>query len=158
MGLKHEQADGAGVNAVLPEIARGGDVAEALRHLGAADVEELAVQPVAGKEIMAGVRAALGDLILVMGKDEIYSSGVDIQHVGVPMPVQEPEGHGRALEMPAGPPSAKWSIPGRTHLLVLRLDCLPECKVPGVLLGVLIAADPLAGAGLELAHVDSRQL
>ena len=58
--------------------------------------------------------------------------------------------------MPARPPSTKWSVPGRSHLLVFRLGCLPEGKVPGVLLGILIAADPLAGAGPELAQVDPR--
>src|SRR3954468_12097600 len=60
--------------------------------------------------------------------------------------------------MPAGPPSAKGRVPGGAHYFILRPGRLPERKVAGVFLGVFVSTDPLAGAGLELAHVDSRKL
>ena len=53
VGLEHQQPHGAGIDPVFAQIPRGGDVAEALRHLLAADVEELAVYPVPGEQLLA---------------------------------------------------------------------------------------------------------
>src|SRR4051794_31431022 len=60
--------------------------------------------------------------------------------------------------MPAGTPPTERRIPHRAHLLVLRLGRLPEREVPGILLGVLVAGDPLARPRLELTSVDAGEL
>ena len=56
--------------ALHQQFRRGDDIAEALRHLLAAHVDEAVVDPEA-RERRAGVRAAaLRDLILVVGEDQ----------------------------------------------------------------------------------------
>ena len=40
------------------------------------------MQPVAGELILAGVGAALGDLVLVMREDQVHAAGMDVEHVG----------------------------------------------------------------------------
>jgi hypothetical protein len=47
------------------------------------------VQPVAGELILAGIGAALGDLVLVMGKDQIHPTGVYVEHIGAPLLADE---------------------------------------------------------------------
>ena len=78
--LEEEMADGAGVGAMLPQVAHGQDIAVPLGHLGAAHVEELAAAR-SGRSPSAGVGAALGDLVLVMGEDQVHRPGVDVEDV-----------------------------------------------------------------------------
>ena len=79
MGLVDQEADRAGIDAILFQIARRGDVAESLRHLGAAHVQELGVHPDPREFRLAGKGAALGDLVLVVRKDEVDAAGMDVQ-------------------------------------------------------------------------------
>ena len=72
------------------------DVAGRLGHLPAADLEVLAVDPDPRRR-PAHDRRRLGDLVLVVGKDVVDAAGVDVE----PRP-EMPEGHRRALEVPAG--------------------------------------------------------
>ena len=104
-----------------------------------------------------GVGAALGDLVLVMREDQVHPAGVDVQDVRPPLLPDQLQRHGRALDVPARAPPPERRVPRRTHGLILRPRRLPEHEVPGVLLGVLVRADPLAGAGLELAAVELRE-
>ena len=54
------------------------EVAGRLRHLPAADVQELAVDPDPGRR-PADDRRGLGDLVLVVGEDVVDAAGVDVE-------------------------------------------------------------------------------
>src|SRR2546426_12376924 len=71
MGLPEQKPHRRGVHALLAQVARGKEVAEPFRHLAAADVEELAVQPPA-RERLPRRRLRLRDLVLMMRKDQIH--------------------------------------------------------------------------------------
>src|SRR5258708_24807441 len=81
---------------VLQQIMNGDEVAEALRHLFAFDIQEAVVHPNARKRpaMVDGLR--LGNLILVMRKNEIDPSAVDVESLA-----KKGLAHGGALEMPS---------------------------------------------------------
>ena len=110
---------------VFLEIPRRGDIAKALGHLTASDVQEFAVHPVTGEVLLAGVGTALGDFVFVMRKDQVHTPSVDIQHRDTVSFPDLVERHGGALKVPAGPPAAEGSVPRGSYLLILFLDGLP---------------------------------
>ena len=122
------------------------------------DVEELAVQPDPGEQLLAGVGAALGDLVLMVREDQVHrrrhgcparpypsrrrmSSSAIAEHSMCQPGRPRPNGASQAA------PTASSSGSRR----------LPKHEVARVLLGVLVGADPLARAGLELAPVELGQ-
>ena len=81
MRLVHQEPDRSGIHPILPEIPRGGDVPEPLRHLLAADIQKLTMHPVSRELLLPCIRAALSDFVLMMGKDQVDTTGMDIQDV-----------------------------------------------------------------------------
>src|SRR3546814_9355559 len=79
--------------------------------------------------------AVLGDLILMMRKDEVEAAGVDVDRLA-----QMRLDHRRAFDVPAGAAPA----PGRIPADHLRLRRLPQHEVGRV---PLVAGDLDAGAG-----------
>ena len=105
------------------------------------------MEPEPGERLTGGA-LRLGDLILVMRKDEIDAARMDIDR----RVAKQPKRHGRALDMPAGPARAGAEVPGR---LVLGRR-LPQHEVPGVLLLVLVGVD--TRAGLNAVVVEASEL
>src|SRR2546422_1249366 len=109
-------ADCARLIALGQEVAQCGKILEALRHLLAHRVlQVLGVQPVAG-ERLSGRRLALGNLVLVVGKNVVDASGVDVETLP-----QVLHAHRGALDVPAGAACSERRIPR----LLPRLACLP---------------------------------
>src|SRR5208337_429650 len=106
----------------------------------------LGVQPVAHEGLARG-RLALRNLVLVMGEDKIDASGMDVKSLA-----QEFHGHRGALDVPAGSPGAQRRLPKGLAFL----GRLPERKVAGVVLVVLIRIDPCPVA--DARKVDLGQL
>src|SRR5271156_5111873 len=76
----------------------GGDrqhIAQRLAHLLATHGDPAVVEPVSSKPVAGS--AALGDLVLVMRKNQIHSTAMDIE-----FRPQICAGHRRAFQMPAG--------------------------------------------------------
>ena len=113
------------------------------------------MQPVPGKVILPREGARLGDLVLMMRKDQVDSARMDVEDVHAKLLADQLERHGGAFEVPAGTAAAERRIPRGPHRLVVGLRRLPEDEVAGVLLGILVGADPFAGAGLQLAGVQA---
>src|SRR3990172_7897004 len=101
--------------------------------LGKAD--EAVVDPVADEGLYAGEGLGLGDLVLVMGEDQVLAPAVDVDLLA-----QVLEGHGRALDVPAGAARPPGAVPGG----LARLGRFPEGEVAGVLL-VVTGLDTRAG-------------
>src|SRR2546427_9179168 len=154
MRLPEEEPHRRGVHALIAQIARREKIPETLRHLRAAHVEELAVQPEA-RERLPGRRFRLRDLVFVMRKDQIDAARVDVERFGAAALPDLLERHVGALEVPSGPTTPERRVPGRAQLLVRRLGLLPQRKIARVVLRVLVARDPRAD--LELSRVESRQ-
>jgi hypothetical protein len=110
------------------ELINRDQVAQALRHLLALELEHAVVHPVAG-EGLAGVRLGLRDLVLVMREDQVVAAAVDVD-----LFAQELHAHGRAFDVPARPALAPGALPAR----LARLRSLPEGEV--ALLQLLLAA------------------
>ena len=100
------------------------DVALRLRHLGGIGLDHPVVHPDPG-ERPAG-RLGLGDLVLVMGKDEVGAAAVDRER-GAQLRL----GHRRALDVPAGAPRPPRGVPAGVLALLARL---PKREVERVLL------------------------
>jgi hypothetical protein len=81
MRLEHQEPDRSGIHSILPQIPCRGDIPEPLRHFFAADVQELAMYPVSRELLLPCVRAALSDFVLMVRKDQIDPTGMNIQHV-----------------------------------------------------------------------------
>src|SRR3954454_3843161 len=82
------------------------DVACRLRHLRTRRLEMGAVEP-GPDEGLAGRRLALGDLVLVVGEDQVDATGVQVE--------RRPEvrhAHRRAFDVPAGTAGAERRLPG----------------------------------------------
>ena len=78
------------------------------------------------RERLAARRLGLGDLVLVVGEDEVGAAAVDVE-----VEAEDLLGHRRALDVPAGPAAAPRRVPGRVLALLLRL---PEREVLRALL------------------------
>ena len=117
-------------------------VAERLAHLLPGQPEQAVVQPVPGEAVTG--RLGLRDLVLVVREDQVHPAAVDVERRA-----QVLGGHGRALQVPAGPPGS----PGRLPVRLAGLGRLPQREVARVplqarVVGVLGRAhlvQPLAG-------------
>jgi len=81
---------------VFQQIPDGEEVAEALRHLLAFDLQKAVVHPGARHAAFAERAAALGELVLVMRKHEIDAAAMNVELLAEMLP-----GHRRAFDMPA---------------------------------------------------------
>src|SRR5678815_3095769 len=107
------------------------------------------MHPDVGKPLLAGKCTALGNLILMMRKDQVYPAGMNVEHIPLPAIIKQLKRHGRALEVPSGPAPAERRIPGRANGLIFRPGGLPENTVPRVFLGIFVGRTPLAGSALQ---------
>jgi hypothetical protein len=124
----------------VEKIAKGGNVAEPLAHLGSGCVGEMfGVQPVAG-ERLAVSGLGLRDLVLVVGKEEIDAARVDVEGVA-----EVRLAHRGALDVPAGPSAPERRIPGRADFGLTGLLVLPQSKVDDILFVVVVGNDPTWG-------------
>jgi len=136
-------ADGARRISLGEQVADRRKVLEAFRHLFAHRVlQELRVQPVA-RELFSGRTLALGDLILMMRKDQVDPAGVNVEGLS-----QVLDAHRGALDVPAGPSRTQRRFPG----LLPGFARLPEGEVPRVILAVFIDVNP--GARLQAADIE----
>jgi hypothetical protein len=101
-------------------FARGEEVAEALGHLLAREVDEAVVQPVLRERAGPERALALGDLVLVMREDQVAPAEMEVERLA-----QVRAAHRRAFDMPARPPRAPGTVPGR----LARLGRLPQREV-----------------------------
>src|SRR5947209_20477199 len=88
------------------------------------------MRPITHKRLFAGESFALGDLVLVMGEDQVGPAAVDVELVAEGL-----AGHGRALDVPPGPVAAPRAGPRRLTLF----GAFPQGEVARI-----------AFAGLEL--------
>src|ERR1700730_11834783 len=129
------------------QIAEGGEVLEALRHLLAHRVlKVLRVHPVTDERLF-GCGLALCDLVLVVGKDVVDAAGMDVEALA-----QVLHAHGGALDVPAGAPNAERRLPR----LLTRLARLPQHEVARLVLAIVVDID--AGAGLQSRVVKVSEL
>ena len=78
VGLEHGQADGFAVM-VLQQILHGDEVAEAFGHLLTFDHEIAVMHPHLGEAFVRVGATALGDLVFVVGEDQILAAAMDIE-------------------------------------------------------------------------------
>ena len=135
--LEHRQPDGAGVE-VGQRLVDGGEVAERLRHLVAADRHHARVDPVPGEVVAGGSR--LRPLVLVVREREVLATAVEVEALA-----EQVERHRRALDVPSRPAAA----PGRVPRRLAGLGRLPEREVHRAALR-LVDVDPCAGRLPEL--------
>src|SRR5262249_38878978 len=103
----------------LQEVAHHDQVAHRLAHFGPVVFDHGRVQPAADEGRATGERLRLRDLALVVWKDQVAASCVEIEHRS-----QQARAHHRALDVPARAPWPPWTRPCR---LAGRLR-LPEHK------------------------------
>ena len=139
-------ADGFRLIAAAQDVAQGEIIAQRLGHLLPFHHQKLGMQPEA-RELFAGQRLGLGNLVFMMGKYQVDPAGVYIQCLA-----QVLDGHHGAFDVPARPPRADFGIP--TGLAFLRR--LPQREVACVGLFVLIHVD--ARAGQVAAEIVVREL
>ena len=94
MRLQHEQAQGVGI-AGLEHVFEQQEVTQALRHLLGVDTQHARMHPVA-HEVLVVRRLGLGLLVLVVRKDEVRATSVDVERYAEVF-----LRHGRALQVPA---------------------------------------------------------
>src|SRR5258708_32532810 len=107
------------------------------------------VQPVAD-ELLSGGAFALRDFVFVMRKNQIDATGVQVESF-----TQIFHGHGRALDMPAGPAATDAGVPGRFFWFVWGL---PESEIARVFFLVLVCVYAFAGAVDVAGEVDLGEL
>ena len=147
--LEHQQAHGARIHAVLPQVPRGRDVAESLGHLGRRGYSGTRRAARSGRTPPARCR-----------RSSARSRPRGAGRSGPPRrrgcPARRCPGGGGSAPAPwpstrcasPGRPRPNGRVPRRAHRLVLRLGRLPQDEVARVLLAVLVRADPLARARL----------
>ncbi len=135
------------------------DVAARLRHLLAAQAQQAVVGPHLGER--AARRARLRELVLVVGEDQVAPAAVHGE-----LAPQELLGHGRALDVPAGPALPPRRGPRdvlvgllrlpereveRIALVLARLDAAARLELVGPLAGELAVAGQLAHREVDVA-------
>ena len=145
MGLEQRQADGL-AREFVEEIVHRVVVAEAFRHLFAFHHQVAVVHPEADELLAAVGAGGLGDLVLVVGEDQVLAAAVDIEGLA-----QVFLAHGRALQVPPGAPAPPRAVPAGLAVL----GRLPQHEVRRVLL-VGGHLDP--GAGDQLIAVVAGKL
>jgi len=99
VGRQDEETQGLRI-VLFQHRANGEKVAQGFAHLFVVDVDEAVVQPVA-HELAAVGRLGLGDLVFVVGKDQVLAAAVEVEGLA-----QEFLAHGRTLDVPARSPLA----------------------------------------------------
>ena len=147
MGAKDKEPDGIGAIA-LQCLLNCDQIAQRFAHLLLAELHQPVVQPVPGKGANASEGLRLGDLVLMVGEDEVLPAAVNIDSLA-----QVFQGHGAALDVPAGPP---WA-PGAFPLRLAGLGRLPKGEVHRMLLFVPAFLHP-ACFGRQVAEVSVAEL
>ena len=149
MGLENKQAQRHGVYPFIQQCLDGGEVPQGLGHLGLIHVDHAVVQPDVGQGTTRR-RFRLGDLVLVVGKDQVRPTQMQIN--GVPKRLMD---HGGTLDMPTGPPRPPWGrIAGLTGP-----GPFPQGKVGGMMLSVrVIRRQTTTGPFLLLLEISPTQL
>ena len=80
---------------LLEQGCHRGEVAQGLRHLLTTHVDHRVVHPVPGERVATG--HGLGALVLVMGERQVVTPAMDVE-----VRAQHLQGHGDALDVPAG--------------------------------------------------------
>ena len=70
----------------LQQLVDRHEIPEGLAHLLALDLQEAVVHPHVGHDGRAVGAAALGDLVLVVGEDEVDAAAVDVEHMRLRQP------------------------------------------------------------------------
>jgi len=123
------------VMALCQQVSRGHDIAEALRHLLSAHVDEAVVDPEASQRHAPMGTAALCDLILVVREDEIETAAVNVDRLAQVRP-----DHRGAFDMPARAAPSPRRFPADDALPAR----LPEHEIGRI---ALVGRDLNAGAG-----------
>ena len=124
-------ADGHRRESLCDQVVQGVVVALALAHRGSVHEQVLAVVPVARKG-RAVAALALGDLVFVMGKEQVHAAGVQVDRVA-----EDRLAHRAALDVPARPALRRAGGPGPlARRRPLGLLCLPEREIAHVVLMV----------------------
>ena len=112
----------------LQQVPDDEEVAQGFGHLLLVHGHETVVQPVTGKGSVPLVGLRLGDLVLVMGEDQVAATAMDVEPES-----QVLDRHHRALQVPARPARSPGAVPVR----LARLGSLPEHKVQRVLFALV---------------------
>src|SRR2546422_20806 len=125
--VRAEVEDTHAVGLILGQrVAQGHEVTEVAMHLIAnRRLHQRIVQPVAGERQFRGVRFRLSNLVLVVRKDEVLSTTVDIDLLSQVLQV-----HRRAFDVPAG----ATGTPGARPSWFTGPGRLPQDKVHGMFL------------------------
>src|ERR671937_2130337 len=111
----------------LDDLPDGERVAERLRHLLFAEIDEAVVNPVARERLMGG-RLCLRDLTLVVREDEVLATPVDVEGVA-----EVAHRHRGALDVPPRTPGPPRTRPRR----LVGLGRLPQREVARVSLALI---------------------
>ncbi len=131
---EQREADGRGFVAAQEQIPEGEEIPFGFGHLATVDEQKADMEPVA-REGLAGGGFALRNLVLVMGKHQVFAAGVEVEAFAEIL-----HGHGGALQMPAGTAAPDGSVPAGFSCR----SCFPEGEVAGGVTLVFIDID--AGA------------
>src|SRR5690606_14577947 len=105
-----------------------------LRHLLPGELDEPVVDPVARVGLRPVAALRLGNLVLVMRKDEVLPAAVQVERRPEAM-----DGHRGALDVPTGASGAPWALPRG----LARFRRLPQREVGRVAFAV-VDLDPRA--------------
>ena len=142
MSGEHEEAQHHGI-VLFQDIPNGGEIACGLAHLFVVDIEEGGVHPVMCEGLSVG-RLGLGDLVLVMGEDQILPSRMNVDLIA-----QILFAHHRAFDVPARPSVAPGGFPGGLAFLF----GLPEHEIQGILLLIFAGNQQGALAALQIVQI-----
>ena len=121
---------------------------QALGHLLVVHIDKAVVHPVPGEGAAVGA-LALGDLVLVVGEDQVLAAAVEVDGLA-----QVGAAHGAALNVPAGAAHAVGALPGG----LAGLGGLPDGEIGGVLLQVVVhLAAELPVAALQIIQLQVAQ-
>src|SRR5690606_16431061 len=116
MRLEHHEPECLS-QATVDQVADSDDVADRLRHLVAAELQQTVVYPVAREGLGAEIRFRLRDLVLVVREDQVRAAAVDIDRAA-----EVVRAHRGALDVPARAPRSPRTRPAR----LAGLGGLPE--------------------------------
>ena len=107
MGAEDKDADGIGTVLIYRLLYRY-YVSQGFAHLLFAKLHHAVMQPVFNKRLNAGETLRLGNLILMVGKDQVLSAAVDINTVTKIL-----KRHGAAFNVPPRSTRTPGAIPAR---------------------------------------------